>query len=149
MNLCKLGTLCAQYSYFRLWQTWTNLVECCFIDVWSSVTWWDTQRDCVEWWLSICAAFPSDSNFINLLSASDKCTHRCRTSWSIVPLWIYMVYERIIAGWVLFHIWMLYKKCSGCSKVKTWEWSGQHSYFTSGRPLVHVFPRHQLTWQIF
>jgi hypothetical protein len=37
-----------------------------------------------------------------------------------MPLWKYMVFEKIIAGGIipgiLFHIRMLFKKCYGCSK---------------------------------
>lgn len=145
LNQCKAGTHCVHYSYYvRLWWTRRNLVGC-FIDVRSSVTWQGTQCDCVALRLPICAAciqVPSDSNFINLLLASDKCTQRCRTSWQIMPVRKWMVFEKFIAGsiipGVLFHIRMLFKKCSGCNKGEAWWWNKQHCCFAFGRFLFHV-----------
>jgi hypothetical protein len=157
LNQCKLGTHCVHYNYyFRLWWTRRNLVGCCFIDVWSSVTWRGMQHYCVALRLPICAAciqVPSDSNFINLFLASDKCTQRCRTSWHVTPVRKYRHLRKLLQVVSSLEFCFISERFSRNVLVAIRErlddeTNKQHSCFAFGRSLFHVYPRHQLTWQI-
>ena len=110
------------------------------------------QHDCVAWRLPICAAcvqVPSDSNFINFLLASDKCTQRRRTLWQIMPVRKYAASEKIMAGGiipgVLFHIRMLVKKCLVAIRERLDDETNSTPALHLGGPCFMFYPRHQLT----